>query len=500
MSQAERYQMTHPDEMILLVTRRHWWAWVRWFPVPLALMLLCFGLAALLPPIAGVFVLIGLVFPAMLALYFYAEWSNDTTLITDTRIVRMTYNILRFSESISEIKLSSIQEVNAEIPAFDPFAYLFQYGYIEIRTSGDAGNVKITLLPNPDAVQQLIMEDMQAMKQRQRVQQRQQTQQDVERWMQTGNQPNAVQGGFPNAPKRETLPTSPPFSPFVTSYMNAEGGMVIRKHWIVWARGVMLPVMLLVSALIVLIVGAVANVAAIGFGVAMVMFIAGGAWFWWADWDWRNDTMTVTDSTVILVHQRPLWLQNERDQVLLRQVDNIISETSGFFNRILSKGDVKMALVGSNTYKTFRDVQDPLRVQGEITRRQSQVKRQLVQQEAEDQRRAIGDYLTTYHHMVGAPRTQTPDAPPPPAPNSTLPQFRAGTPITNPPPRVARPNLTQGRLYQPNAIPPTVQPYTPPNPPLARPAPQPTPPRTPSVIAPPAPNSTRPPRLQGKKG
>lgn len=464
MSQVERYRSTHPRDRILLATRRHWWAWLRWLPVPLALMLASFALAAALPPIAGVFVFAGVVFPLGLTLYLYAEWANDTMLITDTRLVRMTYTLLTFSESINEMALTSIQEVNAQVPAFDPFAYLFGYGTLEVRTSGETGNFRVTLIPNPDRVQRLIMEDLYVMRQQQA----------------------RPDGGAQDSGQTLGVFTRPPLSPFVTSYTTADGAFVVRKHWSLWLSGVTLPLLLLLGALFTLIGGMVLEAAAIGFGVAFVLAVVGSAWFWWADWDWRNDTMTISDSTVTLVQQRPLWLQNERDQVLLRQIDNIVAESNGFFNRLLGKGNVRMALVGSNEYKEFRDVQDPLRVQGEITRRQARLKQQAAQQAANPPR-VLSDHMTIYHHTPSAPRIQQPVPAAPPA----MPQFRAGTPISNPPPRVARPALSQGRLYQPNAVPT--------NPPPARPASQPASDKAPSVIAPPPPNSTRPPRLQGKK-
>jgi hypothetical protein len=98
-------------------------------------------------------------------------------------------------------------------------------------------------------------------------------------------------------------------------------------------------------------------------------------------------------------------LQDQKDQVLLSQVDNVVSNTQGFMNSIFQIGEVKLMLVGTDekNAKRFTNVYAPQHIQQEISRRQDRAAALKQQQEAQRQQQAIIDYLSVYHETVGAP-------------------------------------------------------------------------------------------------
>jgi hypothetical protein len=372
--------------------------------IPLGLMVGLWVLSAIFSPLAPFLILMSLIFPTAMGLYLYADWSNDTIFVTDQRIVRETNDILRFSRQVSEIPITSIQEINADIPNWDLFAIAFQYGMIDLKTSGQAGDVKLTMIPNPEGVQSVVINYSRTQQQRLTQQQQDAMRQNVQGWIQQGNAPTPFGDNAPKVNNNNMQPV--PWSPFVAFYSDGMGGVVYRKHWLVWLQHVFMSLCLIVGGLIVFFVLALANWGVIGLLVGFGMMLVGGLWFLWSDWDWRNDLMTVTDTTVTIEHQRPLWLQNEKDVILLKRVDNIIAESQGFFNQIVNKGTLRFALIGGDTYKQFTDVARPLDIQAELTRRQGIVKRSQADEQNAQQQQLIGQYISMYHEMTGAQNPQ----------------------------------------------------------------------------------------------
>jgi hypothetical protein len=103
-----------------------------------------------------------------------------------------------------------------------------------------------------------------------------------------------------------------------------------------------------------------------------------------------------------LIHKRPLWLQDENDQILLSQVDNVISEMRGVLNTLFKVGDVKLSLTGSDAKnaKWFRNVHEPQEIQQEISRRQDRAAMLKQEADAQRQKQAIIDYLLVYHETI----------------------------------------------------------------------------------------------------
>ena len=141
------------------------------------------------------------------------------------------------------------------------------------------------------------------------------------------------------------------------------------------------------------------------FQIAMVMAIAfwivGILWLWWADWDWRNDQYIIGKNYITIIHKRPLWLQNEVEQILLNRLDNVVSETVGFFNTLLQRGNVKLSLVGEglDTAKVLRSIYRPQYIQSEISRRQASIKTLEEEANIRRQRQEIAQYLGVFNEV-----------------------------------------------------------------------------------------------------
>lgn len=414
------------NEDVILVRHRHPWAFVRRGWMALLLLLLFTGGAAAifmtdLPFLFGVLVLLtGLVLAALLMLYFYLEWRNDSIMVTNTRVVRVERVIPSFSVYINEIPLSRIQEVNTELPEGDLFARIFRYGDIELKNASDAGDMVLDTIPDPEEVQQAIFENQAARQEEAEDNKRNAIRAEIKRTLETDHQPKTSTGAAGDAiaaagsiPDDTDEPSTKPryrgWSPARMKFVNTDGDTVYRKHVTIWLAHIFGPTLLMVLSGIALTVsvvsfntlGAAAPMIMIG---SMVLLVIGVLWFWWSDWDWRNDLYILGDDRVTLIHRRPLWLQNEVEQVLVNRVDNVVSETSGFLDTIFQRGNVRLSLVGEGieNAKVFTHVYRPHEIQAEISRRQERAKVQQEQAEERRQREAIKEYLSVYHEMQGS--------------------------------------------------------------------------------------------------
>ena len=167
----------------------------------------------------------------------------------------------------------------------------------------------------------------------------------------------------------------------------------------------------------------------VGFFVPLLLMALGAGWFYLMDWDWRNDLYIVGDQTLTLIRKRPLWLQDQKEQVLISQVDNVLASTTGFMNSLLKVGEVRIMLSGADekNAKVFTNVYQPQEIQQEISRRQARAQDQKRQKNANDQRKAILEYISVYHDTI-APQVPTISQPATGIPQEPTPNPFAATP------------------------------------------------------------------------
>lgn len=407
-SRRSQFPGQRNNETVLLLSRRHWWAFMRhlWLPLVASVVLLLVSTFFLTstPPLALGLSGLAVVIPGLLGLYLYFEWLNDSIVVTDDRVVRIERVLLRFSTNISEVPLASIHEVSSDLPSGDPFARLFHYGTISIRTAGDAGNILLHMIPEPEQMQQVIFNNRNRKTQVIEAEQMAEIQGDIGKVLRgeqiaTGEHPalqaSGAQGYNPNHV----------FSLHM-KFTYSTGETVYRKHVMVLLSRLLVPLFFFLAALttvgLALFYPPVSAFGLPAISASGLLVVVGGLWMYWVDWDWRNDIYVVGDDRITLIRKRPLWLQNQNEQFLLSQVDNVISDTQGLLNSLLDYGDVKVSLVGSdiNQAKILESVHQPQEVQAEISRRQAHAKIRVQYGDNDRQRKVIADYIAAYHEIV----------------------------------------------------------------------------------------------------
>lgn len=385
------------DEEVLLQTHRHWWSFVRTAWLPLMLMpAIWLGAAALDAQAPSLFlVALSLLLPGLALLYFYIEWRNDSVIVTDQRIIRINRTLLALYRQVTQVGLDSVHEINYELPPYDPFARIFRYGTVIVKTAGAQGNLEMALMPSPARFQSLIMDNRQYLESRKAQRHHRLVRAEMQRMM-SGEPANNELSSSSHSDDEPPKPLSGSNGFLSTRIEMSNGDIVYRKHVSVWARHTALPLLIILVSLAALILTFTLvspDLRIITFPVAMIALLAGSLTYYWLDWDWRNDVYIISDDTITLVHKRPFFLENLRDQILVERIDNVESVTSGLFAALLKYGDVRMSLVGADEPKLFVKVPRPQEIQQEISRRQHNKSLRRARFDAMQQRKILGEYM-----------------------------------------------------------------------------------------------------------
>lgn len=408
---ARAFRSQRDDETVLLDVRRHWWAFARKIWLAVALVVVIFIVSAMFKSLGLALALDGLalVLGGLFVLYFYLEWRNDHLIVTDQRVLHIERTLRNLQTSISEVPLGSIQQVSAEQFTADPMSRVFGFGVVRLKTAGDAGNMLFTVVPDPQRVQRVIFEHKDRQRQEGDRSHRDSIRSDIDRVLR-GEQPGAPGSGG-STPRPDVVATR--WLMGRTSYLNAAGEAVYRKHYLVWLQQTLWPGLVMVAAALmfpaVLIVPGLNDLGLMGVGLSGFLFIIAALWFYWADWDWRNDLYIVGDETIRIIHKRPLWLQNDNDQILLNRIDNVVSDQSGIIQSMFDYGDVRLSLIGGDAgdAKVFRFVPAPQKVQAEITRRRDRLKNKSQDEQEARRRQEIAEYLSVYHETISGGQQPT---------------------------------------------------------------------------------------------
>jgi hypothetical protein len=433
-----------PNESVLEIFRRHWWVLVQQLWLPALITVILLGIAIALfstsPAISLALGGLAVVISGIIMIYNYFEWQDDAIIVTDQRVIRISNQLLQLQNNISEIPLESVHEISAEIPPTDVAARLFNYGTVLIKTPGEAGNMTLTMVPNPSQLPPLIFANRDRFRQQAVEQHRSAIRAEIDQAISLN--PLPAEG---NAASNRNAASAPPErGPLRTRFYNTNGETVYRKHIAIWVHHIIMPTLLFFAGWIVAALGlflpALEGYGALAFLAGLGMIGVGVIGVYLGDWDWRNDLLVIGENTVTIIRKRPLWLQNEVDQVRLGQVDNVVSDVNGLINTLLDLGDVKLSLIGADAPKIFQGARNPQEIQSEISRRLANMKAQGQQQAAQRQRAEIAEYLKVYHEMIQQQQAQTgarPAVSTPPVPGPNYPPQPGYTPqplAAQPPP------------------------------------------------------------------
>ncbi len=454
---AKLFRDQRPGERVVQMVHRHWWVIVARSVIPtiIAIALWFVGLLVLGTGLELVIWGGSLVLLAAWLVFMYLDWRNDYVIVTDQRIVFVEVVLLRFQTHVRDTPVSSIQEVNYEIPV-DPFARLFNYGRLNISTAGGAGRVVLDFVPNPREMQQVVIATRRVGTETAQQQTRSAIDARLDQVFGTGDTrasaPPTIAGGTTS--RQQPTAAAPPARQrngwLATRMVGPNGEIIYRKHLSVWALHIIWPALAIVGALGLMFMSLFflgrGALGLLELAAGVFMLVVGAVWFYLADWDWRNDYYVLGSDTISIIHKRPLWLRDERDEILITQIDNVISKKVGLTDSLLNRGDVRVMLIGDDQGqgKVLRHVHRPEHVQAEISQLRTAALERARVRETESQQQTILDYLAAYHKRIqpnaGGTPPATPVQPPPiqQSPFESPPSVPPNTPSGDRPPGIPR--------------------------------------------------------------
>ena len=210
---------------------------------------------------------------------------------------------------MTQIGLESVHEINFEIPSYDPFARLFRYGQVIVKTAGAQGNLELDFMPNPERFQKLIIEDRGYFESRKAQRHHKIVRAELQRWLagEADDDEIAARSAESDEPPKPIRGSNGYLSSRIEM---SNGDIVYRKHVSVWAQHIFIPLLIILVSLASLALSAALlnpDLRLIAMPIAFVVLLVGCLAYYWMDWDWRNDLYIISDDTITLVHKRPLF-------------------------------------------------------------------------------------------------------------------------------------------------------------------------------------------------
>ena len=165
-----------PDEKLISVLRRHWFA--------LLTIAGAFFLLTIIPLFLGIYFwdifsvwsrqpFLGPILVVTISIYFLSIWLFafleftdyylDMWVITSERVINIEQEGL-FKRTTSELDLASVQDATAETRGF--LQTTFSYGNVFVQTAGEKSRFHFKNIPHPERVQEIVMRLVQEDKQR----------------------------------------------------------------------------------------------------------------------------------------------------------------------------------------------------------------------------------------------------------------------------------------------------------------------------------------------
>ena len=418
-------------------TRRHWIIPVARIS-PVVVLLVLVGVWILVTLSGGVesgaekallaFQLLILVFLLGAVAWLFADWWNDSFLVTSEAVVHIERQLL-FSEERYEALLRQIQNVNASVSAL---GQVLGYGNLDIETAAALGQVQFTTIPRPVHVQELIQKAAEEAKSGRQFEFRESIRQRLEDQL----NPERLRPTVPDSILQQAVQESHSEQSTVLSVVRSlvwhpkfeirrDRSIIWRKHWfnMVMRAGVPLLAFLVASWLLFTIVLAsltrmvglptmlLPPMSALGYQAwllvpMLVLWTLSALWLKYQYTDWANDIYVVTQDEVIDQVRRlaifPFWgiYTEDRRRASLSNVQYVDLRIPNPLALLFNFGDVIVRTAGAEGTLNFRFVNNPRHVYAEILRYLNEFEERQRQRQFEERSAEMAQWFETYHDVL----------------------------------------------------------------------------------------------------
>jgi uncharacterized membrane protein YdbT with pleckstrin-like domain len=408
---APRFEWQEPDEAVVFVLHKHDVILLRNLVLPGFLLFLVLGGYFVVGSTSTLGLVVGGVLasaPLLLALYRIVDHFNDNYILTNKRVMHdeHVYLIRQSRVGAPLVNVQSVQVFQEGV-----LAQMFDFGALRIETAGEPrGRVVFQAVPEPDLVQQMILEQRDRVEAQERAEERAAIQEALRHRFGRGSddeEPSeAEEAGTSDGGDEVVWPAWMRAPVEMVRYffpaLREEQGDTItwRKHWVALLRPMALPTGLILFATLIVAwllggEGSDRTSILLSYGIVLLFLVP---WWLWVFEDWQNDVYQVTSSRIIDVEQLPFALREERREASLGMIQNVNLKVPTVIGRVLGYGSVTIETAGAGAF-TFDYVKNPQAVQTEIFRRMATYAQRQRREEAERRRDELLDWFTVYDQM-----------------------------------------------------------------------------------------------------
>ena len=416
-----------PDEVADVYTRRHPYAVIERFFIPMVILVIwtvvTLGLQLFTrSPIRAALPWAWVVFSVLwllVAVLLYIDWINDAFIVSTKRVIHIE-RVLFLRVERHEAPIDQVISVIMETPTL--MARLLGFGNLVIRTASLGDPIVFDHLAEAGRVQQIILELHDRARAYRVAEEKGQRRRILQEHL-----------GLREGETKLLIPQPPPLPPPETRGMlyrffdyfvprmvlKKPGEMTWRKHWYILLKDVAAPLLALFLAA-GLVLASLSPLPLIGqinispifphfITLSVILFLGLLGWLWWRYEDWRNDFYTVTATSIIDRVSAPLGFQEQKRVGSLEEIVSVYSDVPNFLARIINFGDVIIDTAGAPRAYTFESVPDPIAVQQEIFSRMQAYREQKSQMERQAQMERWADWFTEYHRLKSGQGQQEED-------------------------------------------------------------------------------------------
>jgi hypothetical protein len=394
------------NEVVHLILRRHEYFLVQAIFLPLILFLAALGVTifysfssfdnswALMIGLLVICVLsaLGIVWQAL-------NWSNDYYIVTNQRVLFLN-KVLLLYESRRETPLDAILATTVQTSYVGRW---MGYGDVMVRTF--TGLVTFQNVESPDLVLNLINQHWMRTKNVVAKEDKAEIEATIRRRLQPQNFKSRDASGHLVDAEPEEVKSGVLNSTMASMFqlrIESEDSITYRKHWFILLKRTWLLSLLIIGCIVLLILRLAGTLpfldvyAVLGIWL-IAMFIFGCAWAY-QYMDWSNDVYIITPEQLIDIYRKPFG-DEQKQAALLKNIQTIEYKRNGPLGYLLNFGTVYIR-VGDTDFH-FENVYDPSEVQRELFERFMVFKEKEQQANIQAERQRLGDWIETYHKVVG---------------------------------------------------------------------------------------------------
>ncbi len=437
----DSYPWLFEGEVVLVSTRRHWYALVsKLFPPAffsltflLAWVLLQWVGSRFAPMVSSGLVASvggGLLILALVTLFGGIvweglDWTNDYYVVTNMRVVHIEKTIFVFDER-EEAPIEMITNVVELTQGFAP--RIFDFVDLSVETAGRRVEIDFTYAPRAAQIRQTIFEQMSRLRDRAASERRERVRAGIRQQLRQRLAPDAATSSDAGVLASDSAAESKPLQA-VQSVQYTSLGKFLRtafalrvdephqvtwhKHWFNLLGRLFKPLAAL--AILLAVLGAFASGLVPVRAVALVgdpflgPILLGAVWIilaslavfglWYQYEDWNNDLYRVTTDSIVDVERSPFGFDARSVETTLDRVQDISYAQHGPIQVLFNYGDVSIETAGAGRI-VFYSVENPRAATQEIFRRREAFRTARQTDESQQQRSEFLDWFVEYHQLL----------------------------------------------------------------------------------------------------